>query len=233
MSLAADSVPAVTDAPPLGRDKLFTSVVGHLQASRPELVLLQGPPRSGRTRFLKALSSAAAVEGFDIVPAGEDTLLRVALHTSIDDAAGAIGAAGPSAAEAAAALVARSPVLVPVDGYRPGPSLARWFSDVLTEVERALAPVLTVVADDADALQPLSLQATDVYELGDLDLDHVRSRLQAAGNGLSPPLEEEELTQYVDRVRGEPAALEALVALLQLVRTSEARDAAEGTKRGG
>lgn len=226
-------MPALTDVSPLGRDKLFRDVTAHLKAPRPQLVLLQGPPRSGRTRFLQALSAAAVVESFDVVRVREVRFLRIALDSTIDDLARVIGASGPSAEEVAATLGRRAPVIVPIDGYRPGPSLARWLTDVLRRVQAASTPIVTVVADDADALQPFSLQATALYELGDLDVEHVRSRLHTAGHGLSPPLTEQELTQYVERVRGDPASLEALVALFQLVRTCEVRDAAEGTPRGG
>jgi DNA-binding NarL/FixJ family response regulator len=207
--------------------------VTHLKTARPELVLVQGPPRSGRTSFLKALSAAAvADEHFDVVLAGDETFLRIALDSTVDDAARAVGAHGRSAEEVAAALEARAPVLVPIDGYRPSPSLARWLTDVLRQVQATPTPIVTVVADDAEALQPLSSHATALYELGDLDTEHVRSRLHAAGDGLWPPLTEDELTQYVDKARREPAALEALVALFQLVRSTDARDAAEATPRG-
>lgn len=197
-------------------DALLPRLSAHFDSRGPQLVLVQGPPGSGRRRLLNALVAEASGKGLDVVWASPERLLGLALETRVDDVAAAIGSTS-SPAEAAHRLQDRAPVFVPVYGYRPGPMLARWLASLRQEVRKTGAPVITMVADEAHALEPLLDEAAFRYDVGDLNARHVRSRLAVAGRDLDPPLSELELDAYVQRLLGDPTALEALTTLFSTI----------------
>lgn len=238
---------------PFGREELFERLASLLDQGGPQLALIEGPRASGRSALLRALAMTAADRGFDVV-ADRDALLGFEVDTAVeavaeriregapdaDAAASSSSAAGDgvlgqarrwlrsmSGSQESAALIRRAPVLMPIDGYRPGPRLSVWFTllarSLLSASERAGATAVIVIADEPEALQPLAALATTRHELGALDPARVRALLVQAGAGLEPALGSDEVDVYVERAKQDPSMLEALTSLFRFAGAAAAR----------
>jgi hypothetical protein len=111
-----------------------------------------------------------------------------------------------------------APVMVAVDGYRPGLAFGTWFTTVFVPRVRDLDGVALVIADRDEALNALRPSADLALTLGPLDAGEVRDHLAAAA-GFSPQLSTEELEQYVEAAVEQPAVLSALSAVFEACST--------------
>jgi hypothetical protein len=111
------------------------------------------------------------------------------------------------------ALAGRTPLLLLIDDYRPGPAFAAWFEgSFLPDVRRAGAPLVVVITQPPQS--PLERLATDVVKLGPLGRRLVRKTLKDLPE-LDPPLKKKELNDYVAAAQ-RPDVLSSLVRVLSL-----------------
>ena len=113
--------------------------------------------------------------------------------------------------ETSALLGKLAPLLVAVDGFRPGPAFGLWFTSILIpRLRKSDHRVAFVIADSPDAVRSLTDLADLSISLGPLDADEVRARLLHVAAGFLPPLEPEEIDRYVAAAVIQPAVLSAL-----------------------
>ena len=109
-----------------------------------------------------------------------------------------------------------APLLVVIDGFRPASAFQAWFTDLLIPRLRGRRErVSAVVADRAEALEPLARFADLTVTLGPLDSDEARMYLRNAAKGLSPELTTDELERYVAATVAEPGLFAALLAVFE------------------
>jgi hypothetical protein len=116
-----------------------------------------------------------------------------------------------------------APLLVAVDGFRPGPTFGLWFTRILIPRLRASDDrVAFVIADGAEAVRSLTDLADLSVSLGPLDADEVRAHLMHAAAGFIPPLTPEEIDRYVTAAVAQPAVLSALSTVFGAYRPARA-----------
>ena len=125
--------------------------------------------------------------------------------------------------ETSALLGQLAPLVVAVDGYRPGSAFGLWFTRILIPRLRASDDrVAFVIADGAEAVRSLTDLADLCVSLGPLDADEVRAHLMHAAAGFIPPLTPEEIDRYVTAAVAQPAVLSALSTVFGAYRPARA-----------
>jgi len=113
-------------------------------------------------------------------------------------------------------------VLLIVDGYRPQPSFADWFTNsFIPEVKNAEVPVVILVADQSGKLAELRPFADEVVTLGPLDPQAVKQHFKSIGQQVAPPMKAAELDVYVKVASKDPAKLAILSRVLRLSQPGE------------
>ncbi len=199
-------------AAPIGRAEIWRALENRLAARRSCLILIAGPPGSGRSHLLRRFGQAASEAGYTV--AGCADPLPIESTTTLQDIARALAAlvqradrrpAGPDTPSApwekvVNAIVSRirherevfatldqtAPLCVGVDGYAPSPSLNLWITArLLRHVKASPVPILMIVADTAECLDALRSLADEVHNLGSLDEDEVGGTLPSLQTVLS------------------------------------------------
>jgi hypothetical protein len=113
--------------------------------------------------------------------------------------------------EISALLRQLAPLLVAIDGFRPGGAFRFWFTNIfIPRVRAADQQVALVIAGGPEDLGSLA-DVTDLpVSLGPLDDAEVRAHLSRAAEGFAPPLTPEELEKYVTVATDQPAVFSAL-----------------------
>jgi len=117
-------------------------------------------------------------------------------------------------------LAGHSPVLLSVDGYRPGQEFADWFEGrFIADVKKLTVPVVVIVANEPSTMETLRSNADLTITLGPLDRAAVRTHLESIGREVSPAMTEAELHVYVDQTSERPDLLGSLTRVLTLAKT--------------
>jgi hypothetical protein len=235
-------------AEPLTRRRELEQLERLLELRAPALALICGEDGMGKTRLLAALEERARERRWATVRTHDGRSLRIGesttereflfeveefVQTPLDrGAAAGHGALATAPAEPLHPLVARlqreAPIVLLIDGFRPSEALAAgWTAAMLPALRRSETPIVVVVADRADSLEPLRPHADTTVELGALDPGELAGLLRAGGEELVPPLSDDELAVYIDEAGAQPHLLAPLLRVLELVRrpaTPEAID---------
>jgi hypothetical protein len=227
----------------VARDRELAALDGLLESGEPKLALLQGEDGAGKSSMLRAVEDLARQRGWAAVRSRDDRSLRIGASTTERDLlfeverlietpvahTATVASATLRRRKSAAPhplvvrLAEEAPVAVLIDGYRPSAELARWWTtEVIPGLREEGCPVLVAVADRDEPLAPLVPLADLVIELGPLDRTALAHFLRAVGDGLAPPLSEEELDAYVDATSAAPGQLSPLLAALELAKAPEA-----------
>jgi hypothetical protein len=232
---------------PVGRAAQWEPLLARLEAKAPALVLVAGPPGSGRTHLINAAGQAARELGYTVIANGDPVAVEpttkpsdfrrivAALLGVADDAdragkgepagflrqvAGSLVKPAADARAVAQLLQARAPAVLLIDGYAPSAATSGWFADVLMpRLLTSTAPVIVMVTDSLEAMSKLRPRATEVIELGPLDREAVAAHLRATGAGLSPPLADGEVAAYCDAIDADIGVLEPLEVVLGVLGT--------------
>ena len=225
--------------PPVGRAAAWRELEAVLSGRRSGLVLIHGAPGVGRTHVMKAFGAAAKADhgyrvmGCDVPIPIEVTTQLKDIHrviTSQLDGTAEPQTTGPVPGvssrlskvvrgaretwrlEAALVQTLRdiAPVMIAVDGYAPSTAMAAWLQLRLVPSIRDLAPpVVLVVVDRTESVEPLRPSALLSLELGSLDESEVAAHLQESTTHLSPPLSPEEVAAYAAATAHDPALVRA------------------------
>ena len=115
-------------------------------------------------------------------------------------------------------LSEHAPLLVAVDGYEPSPMLGLWVTTRLVPYLRTTSqPVLLVVVDRPERVEPLRDLAVLWLELGGLDVGAVSEHLRSSTLDMVNPLEPAELTAYAAAAAKDPSLLRALDGVLAML----------------
>jgi hypothetical protein len=220
----------------LGRSRLFETIISELSSPKSELILVTGSAGSGRTHLLRHLVAEAPQLGYHVAMANDGELVTIEPSTSIADVrlfaekvandiaqdSSIVPEHQPTpsglaeAKHIAAILRELTPLLVVIDGFRPASAFQAWFTDLLIPRLRGRGGrVSAVVADRAEALEPLARFSDLTVALGPLDPDEARMYLRNAAEGLSPELTTDELERYVAATVTEPGLFRALLAVFE------------------
>jgi len=116
----------------------------------------------------------------------------------------------------------RAPILLLIDGYRPGAAFTNWFTDrFIRDIKQAKTRVVVVAADRPRDVAILSSSADGIISMGPLDPQAVRQHFELIGQRISPPMKAIELKTYVKAASQKPEILGNLTRVLQLVQTIE------------
>jgi energy-coupling factor transporter ATP-binding protein EcfA2 len=226
---------------PLGRAAEWERLLARLKARKPALVLIAGPPGSGRTTLLDALATAGPELGYSVIGgrgmvAVDRTTRPSDLRRIIASELGAQPKSPPMPRGFLQRIAARlfrpndekvvlgllktkAPAILAIDGYAPGRGMSEWFADrLMPRIVRSGAPILVLVADRIESMAGLRDAATETIELGPVSRDAVQERLRAAGAGLDPPLSDGELAAYCDAVADDLGLLTPLEEVLSTLR---------------
>lgn len=233
-------------ASPIGRRAEWEALQDRLARHRSAVVLLTGPPGSGRTYLLRSLGEAAKDAGFAV--AGCEESLPIEPTTQLSDVARALAAvlgekhqqnqdvdSGRGrvlkAIRSLGDLVqterlifttidTAAPVLIGVDGYMPSTTMQTWIvSRLVPHVRRQRDPILLVFTDRAEALSELRSIADEVHDLGSLNVTDIQEHLRTVTTELQPPLSVEELEAYATAAANDPSLLGALEAVFRTANT--------------
>lgn len=221
----------MSDAP-IGRRKVFQDIRSRLASPEPGVITVAGTAGSGRTHLLRFLALAAEGLGYKVLqgtdaeplaiePSTTTADVRRRLQNLITDSTKLEGLAPNDISELhdmdrqiITLFRCSSPLLVPIDGFRPAPTFGSWFTSVLIPMLRTSGDrVAVVITDRAEALQSLSELADLAVTLGRLDADEVRTALRRAASGFSPELSSGELDRYVEAAVVQPATLSSLLGV--------------------
>jgi len=237
-----DSVsPDSLQRPPLiGRDQELTRVETILEQGLPAVVVVSADTGMGKSSLLREIHARVTARGWrtthgesgdnlSVEPtATEDTFRQLVLTLLDSSTEGSYfdSMTGRSRVAPAPSLVyqlsRRAPILLIIDGYRPDPPFARWFTESFIEdVKHAMEPIVIVVADQSANLAELERHADEVINLGPLDQQAVKRFLESASRRIDPPMQEEELDTYVEAARKDPVRLAILARLLTLAQQAE------------
>lgn len=125
----------------------------------------------------------------------------------------------------------RQPVLALIDGYRPSSEFHAWFSSSFVPQLLGSSDLHTVlaVAGSRNEVEPLLEIGGIEIELAQLSEDDVLEHLERLGQGMHPPLGDEEARNYASVVARRPDLLGSLSRLLQLAASDKmGSDAFEG-----
>jgi nucleoside-triphosphatase THEP1 len=240
-----DSSASILTAP-VGRQAEWERLLAELKARKPALVLVAGPPGSGRTTLLVAIAVAARELGYSVIGGQEAVTvdrttrssdLRRIVTSMLGATAEPVTKSQPSAPSFLRLIVgflfrraseerailrlleARAPTILAIDGYAPSRGMSAWFANrLLPRVLRSAAPVLVLVADNLESMTDLRESATDTIELQPVSRDAVEEHLRAAGADLRPPLSGSELAGYCDAVADDLSLLQPLEEVLSVLR---------------
>jgi len=218
--------PVRTSALP-GREAELGRVLAVLDRRAPAVVSIRGARGSGKSAVTTAVVAEAARRGWCVTPYVDGRGVRVSGWTSetalCQDLAGALELPAVPPPDTLRGLVplllgraAETPVLVVLDPYAPSTRLASLLRrHVLGRVRGSGLPVVLLVVTRG-RLQ--GLPADLELEVLPPREDGVACALQAAAQGVVPPLGDDELAAYVAAARGRPRLLASLTALLPLSR---------------
>jgi hypothetical protein len=212
-----------------GRERELTQVMQALRGGGPTVVAVTGPGGSGKSYVTARALAAAASEGWRFTPYREGRGIRVGTGTMpddlLDEVADALRVGRPDGAarrrplRALADLLveqARSgPVGVVFDPYLPSPELAGSLRrQLLPAVRAAGQPVALLFVARRSLVEEL---APDVsVPVAPPGSDSIERTLRDVTADLVPPLDDAELTAYVEAARVNPRLLTSLEAVLPL-----------------
>lgn len=244
----ASTLPVADERVLVGREPELARFDKILEDRQALLVVVTGGPGVGKTSLLHAIRDRAETIGWNTVPpSATNDFLRVTPETTEADFSNQVQALivvpsdqsfiekspGQSLGETspeqqplnpvAEQLRARAPLLLFIDGYRPGPEFADWFQTrFMQDVKRSGTPVIVVAAELPEwATKYLSPQADQIFSLGELEEQAIRQHFTIIGRQISPPMTEEELKAYVGAARNDPELLGRLTRVLRLAPQSE------------
>jgi hypothetical protein len=116
-------------------------------------------------------------------------------------------------------LQRHAPVLILIDGYRPGAQFERSFAgSFLPVLLRSTAPLVVVVADRPEAVERLAAQATARLDFGPGDQEAIRRHFARVTRDVEPAIRAGELDAYADAAAHRPELIGSLTRLLALQR---------------
>jgi len=116
-------------------------------------------------------------------------------------------------------LQRHAPVLILIDGYRPGAQFERSFAgSFLPMLLRSPAPLIAVVADRPEAVERLAAQATARLDFGPGDQEAIRRHFARVTRDVEPAIRAGELDAYADAAAHRPELIGSLTRLLALQR---------------
>lgn len=207
---------------PLPEDELAIAVTP--EDSEESLIRrLRASLRVGGDQFAAPASGEVVepppVKPRDDRPMGWKGLLRPILNAA-DDVQSRLGRRR-SAADIADELARRSPLLVTLEMYGPDASVGRWLHDALLPALVAEeAPVVLIATTSRHSdVEQFAAAASAVVELGPLDIEAVRQRIEES----AVELDEKELAFYTDVASRDPHLLGSLARVLALTAPRAAR----------
>ena len=228
----------MTDAP-AGRAREWEVLRGVLDSGRSAVVLITGPPGSGRTYLMQRFGELAKRHHFWTAGFDPDGAFAVERTTRLGDVDRALTAllVGEEAATASAIargtenldlwtvrpearmlslIERRAPVAIAVDGYDPNPSLGAWVdAELLPRIRESVGPVVLAFADRLDRLSEIIRPADTVLELAALDVDEIAEHFLAMTDGARNRLTESEAWAYATAASVDPALMKSFDAVLR------------------
>jgi hypothetical protein len=239
-------------AEPVGRSVEYRRLVGPLRSDSFCLLVISGPPGSGRSHLIEYVRDAATDLGYrsslgvneDLVVNATTTLSDVlrALTSVASDRRKeltlalwfALGAAlvhkvldtARLEREVLNAFTAAAPLLLAVEGYAPNAFFELWVRHRLIRDLRARrVPIILVVAGSGASVSSLARVADAAVELADLDVAEVKNYLKAWSACVNPPLSDQELDCYSEAASRQPSLVNAFSHVLDAL----AREGSVGT----
>jgi hypothetical protein len=224
----------------VGRDRELSQIEAILKHGRPALVVVSAATGMGKTSLLREVHERTIKQGWhtaysdsegglSVVPTTTEetfrqrvlTLLDISTEESYFDTL--TSQSQPSSLHSLPEHLRRwAPILLIIDGYRPAPDFANWFTTSFIEnVTHAGAPLVVVVADQGGNVDGLLPFADKIITLGPLDPRSVKQHFESVGRQIAPPMKEAELDIYVKAACKDPARLVALTRVLMLAQPGE------------
>jgi hypothetical protein len=224
----------------VGRDRELDRIDEMLQRRRSALIVVSAVAGMGKTSLLRTVEARARGKGWRTAP-GDGEVEHSILPTTTEETfrERVLTLLGISTEETFIAIKAdpsrlspfdplveqlrRAPILLLIDGYRPDPGFASWFTGrFIGDVRQAGASVVVIVAGDqfsnVEELRPF---ADETIVLGPLDRQAVEQHFRLVGQRVAPPMEAAELDVYVEASCKDPVKLASLTHALALAQPGE------------
>lgn len=240
-------MPPLNPSKPIGRGREYDRLVGQISIDHPAIVVVSGPPGSGRTDIVRRLATVADEMQFHCLGVNEQLVVERA--TKLSDILRVLEAQPRVERPAQNSSTSRSgwlktvfelaesriesanteknllqrlarlaPLYLAVEGYRPSPTFDSWIRNRLAPwIRREQIAIMLIITGSPREVASISDIADVTIELGSLDLPEVVEFFKSQFSSIEPPGSTTEIQQYANAAASQPSLVSAFQRVLSAI----------------